>query len=250
LVQCGEIASTNGEALLRAKEGDPGRLWVVANSQTAGRGRNGRAWASPPGNLYASLLLIDPAPPHKAPELGFVVGLAAAHVLRQILCGDLRIKIKWPNDILFDGAKLCGILLESAILPSGHLACIAGIGANCRTHPQNTSYPATDLMTIGGLSITPEEVFAQLSVSMVHWLGVWDAGADFASIRAEWLSLAAGLGTKVSVTLHSQTIEGIFQTIDPVGRLVLAQEEGALTIDAGDVFLTHLFSNAVSAANG
>ncbi|MBO0732895.1 MAG: biotin--[acetyl-CoA-carboxylase] ligase [Methylocapsa sp.] len=236
LVEHGEVTSTNEEALLRANAGDPGRLWVVAKSQTAGRGRNGRTWSSPAGNLYASLLLLNPALPHKAPELGFVAGIAAAHTIRAILRRGDRVRIKWPNDVLFDGAKCCGILIESALLCDGQLACTAGIGVNCRAHPQNTPYPATDLMAISGNAIEAKQVFAELSGSMAHWLGVWAAGAGFALIRTEWLSLASGVGTRVRVALPSHTIEGIFRTIDASGRLVLERPGETLTIGAGDVF--------------
>lgn len=240
----GQLASTNDEALARARDGDGGRLWIVADTQTAGRGRNGRAWSSPRGNLYASLLLIDPAPAHKAAELGFVAGIAAVHALRDILCGDRRVAIKWPNDILHDGAKFCGILLESATLPDGRFACVAGVGVNCRAHPENTPYRATDLALITGHPVAPSRVFAALSVTMANWLDVWNAGADFATIRAEWLSLAAGLGTKISVVRSSQTIEGTFQTIDATGRLILEQASGAVAIEAGDVFYSPQLTTA------
>ncbi len=250
LVQHSELDSTNSEALTRAREGDAGRLWIVADTQTKGRGRNGRVWFSPPGNLHASLLLLDPAPPHKAAELGFVAGVAAALALREILHGDPRIKIKWPNDVLYDGAKLCGILLESATLPNERLACVAGIGVNCRTHPKNTTYPATDLSAITGVPALPEMVFAKLSAAMARWLGVWAAGADFESIRAEWLTLAAGLGMPIRVSLPTRTVEGTFQTIDANGRLIVAQAAGAHTIDAGDVFFLPQFASLNIAANG
>ncbi|MGH6869071.1 MAG: biotin--[acetyl-CoA-carboxylase] ligase, partial [Methylocella sp.] len=174
------------------RSGDAGRLWVVADTQTEGRGRNGRVWSSPRGNLHASLLLIDPAPPHRAAELGFVAGVATSHALREILCGDQRVAIKWPNDVLHDGAKLCGILLESANLSDGRFACVAGVGVNCRLHPADTPYKATNLSAVAGHPVAPARVFARLSATMTHWLAVWGAGAGFESIRAEWLSLAAG----------------------------------------------------------
>ena len=238
LVRYGQLASTNDEGLTRAKEGDPGRLWVVADTQTKGRGRNGSVWSSPRGNLHASLLLIDPAPPHRAAELGFVAGVAAAHALREILGDDRRVTIKWPNDILHDGAKVCGILLESANLPDGRFACVAGVGVNCRLHPGNTRYKATNLSAIAGQPVAPARVFARLSATMTHWLGVWAAGAGFAVIRAEWLSLAAGLGAWVGVARPSQTVEGTFQTIDATGRLILEQASGEVAIEAGDVFFS------------
>ena len=236
LVYYCKLASTNDEALARARVGDEGRLWIVAATQTAGRGRNGRTWTSPPGNLYASLLMLDPAPPHKAAELGFVAGVAAAHALREILRGDSRVKIKWPNDIVYDSAKLCGILLEGTSLPNGRFGCAAGIGINCRTHPKNTLFPATDLTTAANHPAEPEAVFCELSASMAHWLGVWDRGMGFAAIRREWLSLAAGVGAPVSVALPSQMVHGTFQTIDAAGRLIVLQEAGAFPVEAGDVF--------------
>jgi BirA family biotin operon repressor/biotin-[acetyl-CoA-carboxylase] ligase len=196
------------------------------------------------------LLLIDPAPPYKAAELGFVAGIAAAHASREILCGDRRIRIKWPNDILHDNAKLCGILLESATLPNGHFACVAGIGVNCLVHPENARYAATDLSAISGYPTSPAKVFSELSAAMAQWLDVWAAGAGFEAIRAEWLSLAAGIGTWITVTRSSQTIEGTFETIDPGGRLVLAQPSGKLAIEAGDVFFLQQSENIAGAANG
>ncbi len=213
-------------------------MWIVADTQTAGRGRNGRVWSSPKGNLHASLLLIDPAPPHRAAELGFVAGVATAHALRAILCGDRHVVIKWPNDVLYGGAKLCGILLESSNLPDGRFACVAGIGVNCRLHPESAPYQATNLSAIAGQPVAPARVFAELSATMAHWLDVWAMGSGFAAIRAEWLSLAAGLGTWIGVALRSQTIEGTFQTIDAAGRLILDQASGRVAIEAGDVFFS------------
>jgi BirA family biotin operon repressor/biotin-[acetyl-CoA-carboxylase] ligase len=244
------LASTNDEALSRARQGDAGRLWVVADTQTKGRGRNGRAWSSPPGNLHASLLLIDPAPPHKAPELGFVAGVATAHAVREILGKDKRVAIKWPNDVLHDGAKLSGILLESTSLPDGRFACVAGIGVNCRAHPKDTPYLATDLSAVTGGPVAPQRVFAQLSAAMARWLDVWAAGTGFDSIRDEWLSLAAGLGTWIKVVRPSQTIEGRFQTIDANGRLILEQASGELVIEAGDVFFPAWSKSTIAAASG
>ncbi len=236
--------------MARARSGDAGRLWVVADTQTEGRGRNGRVWSSPPGNLYASLLLIDPAPPNRAAELGFVAGVAVIHALREILCGDRRLAIKWPNDILYDGAKLCGILLESANLPDGRFACVAGIGVNCRSHPEDTPYKATDLALIAAQPIVAPKVFEQISATMAHWLDAWGKGDAFEVIRAEWLSFAAGLGTLISVRRPSQTIECVFRTIDATGRLVLEQSGALVAVEAGDVFLAPHSNSAITEAGG
>ncbi len=220
----------------RARTGDPGRLWITATRQSGGRGRNGRVWTSEPGNLFASLLLIDPAPPARAAEFGFVTSLALAFALRQILGDDPAVKIKWPNDILYDGAKLAGILLESVALPHG-FACVAGIGVNCGSHPEGTLYPATDLDAAARRAITPDVVLESLARAMARQLDVWSKGAGFAAIRAEWLALAAGVGAPIRVARSNETIEGVFQTIDDTGRLILAQGSAERAIDAGDVFL-------------
>ena len=231
------LVSTNDEALARAKAGDPGCLWIVADEQTGGRGRQGRVWSSPLGNLYASLLLIDPAPVEKAPELGFVAGVALARTLRENLGQDPRLAIKWPNDILHAGAKLSGMLLEGAHLPGGQFACVIGIGVNCCSHPENTLYPATDLAAIGSLLTTPEAIFQGLSVEMTHWLGIFAQGTGFATMRAEWLKLAGGVGSEIRVMRPSGPVEGRFRTIDSTGRLLLESPDGEVMIDAGDVFL-------------
>jgi len=152
--------------------------------------------------------------------------------------------LKWPNDVLHGGAKLVGILLESTNLPDGHLACVAGFGVNCRLHPGDTPYKATDLTAIAARPVPPEIVFEQLSAAMAHWLDIWAEGAGFEAVRTEWLSLAAGLGTWISVSRPSQTIEGVFRTIDANGRLILEQASGHVAVEAGDVFLVQPGSKA------
>jgi BirA family biotin operon repressor/biotin-[acetyl-CoA-carboxylase] ligase len=229
-----EIDSTNTDALLRAKAGDPGKLWIAAKTQSQGRGRQGRQWASPPGNLYASLLLSDIVALPRAPELGFVVGIALARSLRRLVSDDPRLRIKWPNDILFDGAKLAGILLESARLADGRLACVIGIGVNCASAPGNLPYRATNLSDIVAMPISPQDVLLALSAELVHWLAVWSEG--FAEIRREWLALAAGLGAPIKVTMPARVLEGSFRTIDDAGRLLLDGPDGMVAIEAGDVF--------------
>jgi BirA family biotin operon repressor/biotin-[acetyl-CoA-carboxylase] ligase len=180
--------------------------------------------------------LIDPAPLSRAAELGFVTSLALACSLRALLGGDPPLRIKWPNDILYDGAKLAGILLESVASPRG-FACVAGIGVNCRSHPQDTLNPATDLAAAAGRAIAPEAVLEALAAAMAHWLGVWSKGEGFETVRTAWLAHAAGLGGPIRVARPNETLEGLFETIDATGRLILRQESGARAIDAGDVFL-------------
>jgi BirA family biotin operon repressor/biotin-[acetyl-CoA-carboxylase] ligase len=214
-------------------------LWVLAREQTGGRGRNGRVWHSPQGNLYASLLLIDPAPPARAPELGFVAAIAVAEVLSAQLGGDPRVKLKWPNDILFDGAKVCGMLLESHALANQKSACVLGIGVNITSFPSGLPYPATSLHAAGGPSLSPEALLNMISERFAFWLNVWSAPDGFASVRQAWLERAAGVREPIQVQTASGKLEGIFKTIDTTGRLILTTREGNdAAISAGDVFLS------------
>jgi BirA family transcriptional regulator, biotin operon repressor / biotin---[acetyl-CoA-carboxylase] ligase len=243
----GSLVSTNDEALARARSGDPGRLWITAERQTGGRGRNGRRWISEPGNLFTSLLLIDPAPPQRLPELGFVAGLALAHALRAVLRRDPGLRIKWPNDILHNDAKLAGILLESVALPSG-VACVVGIGVNCASHPREALYPATNLSEIDGREVAPEIILELLATKMARWLDVWSKGDGFDVIRTQWLALAAGIGETIEVARPQDTLTGVFRTLDASGRLILQCESGQVAIDAGDVFLAASPPPAVAGA--
>jgi BirA family biotin operon repressor/biotin-[acetyl-CoA-carboxylase] ligase len=236
------VGSTNEEAMRAARAGDPGRLWIVAREQSQGRGRRERTWSSPPGNLYASLLLIDAARPEHLPELGFVAGVALLGALRGMLGPDPRLGLKWPNDILFDGAKLAGILLESSVIPGGALACVAGFGVNCRSHPAAVSYPATDLASIGTLLGAPEDVLLRLSDAMARALDLWAAGSGFAHIRTEWLAGALGIGQPIRVALGRSSLSGTFETIDARGRLILRNEVSTRAVEAGDVFLPRQIS--------
>jgi BirA family biotin operon repressor/biotin-[acetyl-CoA-carboxylase] ligase len=236
LLSFDSLGSTNDEAMQRARAGDPGRLWIVARQQSGGRGRQGRPWVSPPGNLHASLLLVDPAPPAVAPQLGFVAGVALAQAIRGLLGGDRRLALKWPNDLLHDGAKLSGLLLEAAVLPDGRFACIIGCGVNCRSHPDGLAYPATDLASIGS-PCGPADVFVELSRGLAHWLDRWQAGQGFPTIRDAWLREALPPGSPLRVVSNGHSIEGHFRTLDPAGRLVLDTGSGATAIEAGDVFL-------------
>ena len=240
------IGSTNDEAMRRAREGDAGRLWIVGREQTGGRGRLGRAWTSPRGNLYASLLLVDPSPQQLAPQLGFVAGLSLIGALRPLIGNDPLLAIKWPNDLLFDGAKLAGILLEGARLSDGRFACVIGFGVNCASHPDGMAYPATDLISLGA-SCTAEDAFEALSSSVVLWLQKWAHGDDFGAIRQAWLANAAGVGGPIRVSLGSRTMDGVFQSIDEHGRLMLATRDGMQIIEAGDVFVLGGRSSSITA---
>ena len=193
------LGSTNDEAMARLKAGEPGGFIVAAARQTGGRGRQGRAWSSPRGNLYASLALVDPAPLALAPQLGFVAGVALCDALRARLDGDRRLQIKWPNDMVFASAKLAGILLESARLADGRLGCVIGFGVNCLSHPEDLPYRATDLGAAGDPAPDAAAVLAALAREIERHLATWSRGDGFPAIREAWLARAAGLGERITV---------------------------------------------------
>jgi BirA family biotin operon repressor/biotin-[acetyl-CoA-carboxylase] ligase len=226
------IGSTNTEAMTLARNGECGPLWITAVRQTAGRGRRGNSWVSEAGNLYASLLIANALPQQRAGELSFVAALAIHDAVADVVPHlTARLTVKWPNDLLIDGAKFAGILIETE-----GAAVVIGVGVNCAHHPASTSYPATNLGAADA-QVSPEELFLRLSKAMSVRLDQWARGAGFASIRADWLSRATGLGTDIRVRLPQRELAGHFQALDEAGRLVLRLHDGSLeTVSAGEVF--------------
>jgi BirA family transcriptional regulator, biotin operon repressor / biotin---[acetyl-CoA-carboxylase] ligase len=235
----GDVGSTNAVALDHARAGDPGNLWITARRQLQGRGRRGRPWISEEGNLYASLLAIDPAPLEKIGTLPLVAALGVYRTLRPYFAGNPHVlAIKWPNDILVDGRKINGILLESESRRDGQLAAVIGCGINCAHHPDNPLYPATDLRACG-VEVSPEDLFPQLAGFMEETISLWNRGAGFAAIREEWLRAARGVGEPVTVNLNDRQLHGRFEEIDPDGYLCLRTKDGQMQkISAGDLFFS------------
>jgi len=245
------IGSTSAEAMRRAREGDAGRLWVVAGQQSAGHGRRGRPWATPAGNLAASLLVLLPRTAGAA-NLGFVAGLALHRALLAVAPGlDVaigldatslgspaqrgRLSLKWPNDVLLDGGKIAGILLEASALAEGLTAVVIGIGVNVAHKPEGLPYPATSLAGEGA-AVTPQQLFAALSDAWVEEDALWAGGRGFSQIRSAWLERASGIGEPVAVQLGEEIVRGTFDTIDEEGRLMVRTGAGALhPITAGEV---------------
>ena len=209
----------------------------MARRQTEGRGRVGRSWSSPEGNLYVSLLLVDPAETRHAPELGFVAGLALARAVVEAVGRLPRLFIKWPNDLVHDGAKFAGILVEGTQTPSGAFAAVIGFGVNCRSHPSRLDYPTTDVESFAGSPCSPMSLLASLSRHVVDGLALWDRGRNFAAVRDAWLAMALPMGAPLSVRTSLSRTQGAFETIDDHGRLILRTATGLLTVDAADVFL-------------
>jgi BirA family biotin operon repressor/biotin-[acetyl-CoA-carboxylase] ligase len=234
------LASTSGEAMTAARRGEPGGLWVTAVVQTAGRGRRGRAWSTEPGNLAASLLLIDPAPPALAPTLSFVAAVALHRAIVDLAgpgAAD-RLTLKWPNDLLLDGSKVSGILVEGENFAPSRMAVVLGIGVNCVSHPEITAGLAATDLRAAGLAIPAEDLFPALAVRMAEEVAVWNRGEGFAATRAAWLARAAGVGQTIRVNLADRSVEGRFDALDEAGRLILARPDGHReAFSAGDVFL-------------
>jgi BirA family transcriptional regulator, biotin operon repressor / biotin---[acetyl-CoA-carboxylase] ligase len=226
------LPSTNLEALTRARAGEPGPLWITAREQTAGRGRLGRDWASPSGNLYATLLVRDPAPVACAPQLALVAGLAVCDAILSFAGCEVPVSLKWPNDVLLRGAKVAGVLIEGEGTP---VAVAVGIGVNCISHPDHASYPATDLRA-EGMQVSPDDLFTALSSSMARRLAQWQRGTNFASVRVDWLNRAHPAGTELCVRLATGEFSGRFETLDDFGRLQLRRPDGTVeVVGTGDV---------------
>jgi BirA family biotin operon repressor/biotin-[acetyl-CoA-carboxylase] ligase len=247
------VDSTMVEARRRAGAGEASGLWIVARRQTAGRGRRGRLWVSQPGNLYATLLLRDPAPRAQLGELCFVAGVALHEAVR-IACpatmdafrdgkrsgSDVdpitrSLCLKWPNDLHLDGAKLAGILIEGEDV-GGVVQVAVGFGVNCTHHPDEPGHPAVDLAS-AGVHVTPLALFESLAVRMAHWLAAWRQGSGFAEVRAAWLARAMGLGEPIVVRLSDRTLEGVFDSLDERGQLLLRLSSGVVRpVAAGEIF--------------
>jgi BirA family transcriptional regulator, biotin operon repressor / biotin---[acetyl-CoA-carboxylase] ligase len=228
------LGSTNAEALALARAGERGPLWISARTQSAGRGRRGSRWVSPVGNLHATLLLSEPSPPAQAPQLSFVAALAVHDAIAA--CAPQvgpDLKLKWPNDVLVEKAKVAGILIEGESEPA--FAVAIGIGVNCATHPDNTDYPAADLAGLGAL-VVPDALLEELAGAMQKRLAQWKGGFGFSATRADWLKRAAGLGDVLRVRLPERELSGRFQGLDDAGRLLLEQAGRVTPVTAGEVF--------------
>lgn len=230
-----ETGSTNADlvALARAGSGEDG-LWLRAERQTAGKGRQGRAWDSPSGNLYASTLVrLSPGDP-PPPTLALVAAVALEEVVRAVLPPERarQLYLKWPNDLLLAGAKLSGILLERA-----DDWVVIGIGVNVAFHPILTDRTTTSLDAEGG-AIDAASLLERLAEMLAAWLHHWRHDG-LAPVVARWRERAHPGGTPLVARLpDGEAVEGTFETLDASGALVLRLADGThRAIHAGDVFL-------------
>ena len=229
------IGSTNDAAKTLARDGAPPGTLVWADQQTAGRGRRGRAWQSPPGNLYLSLVLRPSGPPLRAPQLGFVAALALSDALAPYAAGH-ELRCKWPNDVLLDGRKLAGILLESET--GGGEAVdfvIVGMGVNLIAAPDGTEFPAISLKTARIVPPSPAMALAAFAAHFDEWHRCWEE-RGFAPIRNAWLQRASGVGQVIRVRLERASFTGRFLDIDDEGGLLVEDAGVQRRIAAGEVF--------------
>jgi BirA family biotin operon repressor/biotin-[acetyl-CoA-carboxylase] ligase len=229
-IQHRELDSTSAQARRLAEAGEPGPLWIAAERQSAGRGRRGKVWQSGSGNLAATLLLRPQAPAAVIGQLSFAAALAVAETASHFAPRAV-ITVKWPNDVLAEGRKLSGILLES-----GPNWLAIGIGLNLASFPEDTEFPATSLTQLGVAVPSPDDVLCVLAARLAHWYGAWmDQG--FESLRAAWLARAGGLGGPIRARLASfETREGVFEGIDAAGALLLNERGRVSAIATGEVF--------------
>ena len=239
LVILDEIDSTNAEARRLAEAGETGPRWIVARRQTAGRGRRGRRWESEPGNLAATLLITTPKTAAEAAQVTFVAALAVADLL-DVFVSPALVSIKWPNDVLLDGIKVSGVLVESGAHASGDLWLAVGIGVNLAHAPEETERGATAIsarLRADMAYVPPIEAAAEiLAETFAVWWGRWQT-LGFEPVLDAWISRLTGLDGPCVARLDNETLEGTAEGVEPDGALRLRLADGSLRlISAGDVF--------------
>ena len=243
LIALDEAGSTNDEAKERAARGAPDGTVVWARVQRAGRGRRGRSWVSLPGNLYVSAVLRPACEARSVAQLSFVAALAVLDLVDGLVPG--RARCKWPNDVLVDGGKVAGVLLESALGPGGQVDWVVlGIGVNLASHPGlEGPIPSTSLADAGVPTFAPEDALPLVLAALAQRRQEWET-QGFAAVRSAWLAHAHGLGGPVTVANGERRLTGVFEGLDEEGALVLAQPgDEPISIAAGDV----LFGDAEAA---
>ena len=227
LVALDSVGSTNDEAIRLADGGAPEGTVVWAREQSGGRGRRGRNWSSSVGNLYSTTVLRPGCAAQRAAELGFVAALAVGDIVPP----GRAVRLKWPNDVLVDGGKVAGILLESAIGQDGLVEhVVAGIGVNVSFAPMlpDMRYPGAALG--GTVEAALEGLTRALAVRLAQW-----RRDGFATVRSEWLARAGPLGAEVDVRLGEGLVRGRFAGLDREGALLLETADGPRKIVSGEL---------------
>ncbi|SNS26542.1 biotin--[acetyl-CoA-carboxylase] ligase [Antarctobacter heliothermus] len=231
------VDSTNAEAA-RVAAGLAGPEWILGLRQTAARGRRGRAWVNPEGNFAATLVMRPTETPDRVALRSFVAALALYDALERVTGTAIGLSLKWPNDVLLNGGKLAGILLESIGGPGGHLAI--GVGVNLLAAPAVAEVEAGAVTPVAllpeiGVRVTPEAFLAALATAFAtHEARFVTYG--FEPIRSLWLQRAARLGEVLTARTARDTVTGVFETVDATGQLVLKTPKGRVTVAAADIF--------------
>ncbi len=234
-----EVDSTNAEALRRSAAGHCGPSWITARLQTAGRGRSGRTWSTPSGNLAATLLFAPGSALVHLPELALVAGVAVHQTVVDALGrqGEPHIRLKWPNDVLIRGAKVSGILIETTTI-GGQLLAAVGIGINVVSAPELPDRAVTWLAAQSGIQADFDRLSATLARSLHAEIETWAGGRNFAAVRERWLARSVGLGQVISVNTGKGGEEGRFAGLDADGGLLLELAGGEMRkFSYGDVAL-------------
>lgn len=241
------LDSTNDEARRLAEGGGSHGAVIWARRQTAGRGRMGREWVSADGNLFVSMLLQPDKPLEECAQLSFVTALALLETLDGIAPNKSDLTCKWPNDVLYQGKKIAGILLESftAMNQFGREVTwiIVGVGVNIDSYPEHVLFPAACLRDAGVEIISAKIV---LSRFLSHFMAQYDAWAKrgFAPAQKAWAKRAYGIGCPVEVMIGDEQMNGVFEGIDAGGQLLLKKADGKrAAIVAGDVFFSEVLGS-------
>lgn len=235
-----EIDSTNEEARRRAAKGDVTPVYLMARTQTAGRGRRGREWMSLPGNLFLTYYGVTQKPPAEIALLGFAAGVALAEFCDSLLAAG-RARLKWPNDLMLDGRKAAGLLLESGALPDGRNWFAIGVGFNLVASPGNVGQETAALTDLAPrATLAPETVANDFAERLASWAARLDR-EGFAPLRSAWETRAYGLGEAASVELNGQMLSGISRGLSPRGELMLELPNGEMrAVAAGDILFPRL----------
>lgn len=237
LVAFESIGSTNDEAKQRAEAGAAEGTLIWAREQRQGRGRRGREWTSPAGNLYLSLILRPDRSVGEAARLSFAVAVALGDAISSTTALSYEITHKWPNDVLVRGRKCAGILLESSLSGDQKLDwLVIGVGVNLASHPQGTEFPATDLVAEGAGNLTPEAMLQTFAERFLHWHEVWQKDG-FPPVREAWLARAHGLGAPLRVRIGDESFAATFLDLAEDGALLAELDDGRVRrVEAGEVF--------------
>ena len=233
------VDSTNAHGLrLASSLTEP--AWFLAHEQTAGRGRRARPWISPRGNFHGTLVLRPSEATSQVALRSFAAALALREAFVEVTGLPEAFALKWPNDVLLNGGKVAGILLESQSSGEGVAHLAIGFGVNLFASPDASlveprAVPPVSLLRETGHRVSPEAFLDHLAPAYARWEAVFQA-EGFAPLRQEWLIRAARLGQPIRACVGTQCHEGRFETIDGSGALILVQPGGAIAISAAEVF--------------